>query len=210
MLIVFAIKQGDDECKQQPSWKSLLEIRSQALSRHLADAGAHHLHRGHQRPRKECGPEKFGSELRAGNGVCGDARRVVVSSPGNDSGPERLQQRSNPTRWGGCAHGGLGCQSALKSNQMPAGKRVTTPYCLRPAPPNGPLPIVRVPFCVLALLVCFIHRVFGFAPSILNLTPYLLGNALDLERSITCQTYPPVASGFPLLRPWCLSIDLHS
>ena len=95
-------QQGNDERKQEPFWKPLLQIRGQALSRHLADACAHHLHGGHQRPRKQCGPEKFGSELRACNGVCSDARRIVVSSPGNDSGPKRLQQRSNPTRWGGC------------------------------------------------------------------------------------------------------------
>ena len=76
------------------------EIRGEALSRHLADAGAHHLHRGHQRPRKQRGPQQLGSQLRAGNGIRGNARRVVVSSPGNDPGPERLQQRSNPARWG--------------------------------------------------------------------------------------------------------------
>ena len=93
-------QQGNDEGKQEPFWKSLLQIRGQALSRHLADACAHHLHGSQQRPCEKCGPEKFGSELRAGNGVCGDARRVVVSSPGDDPGPERLQKRSDPTRWG--------------------------------------------------------------------------------------------------------------
>ena len=73
MLIVFAIKRAMTTDEQQPFGKSLLEISGQTLARHLADAGAHHLHRGHQRPRQQCSPEKFGPELRAGNGVRGDA-----------------------------------------------------------------------------------------------------------------------------------------
>ena len=76
------------------------EIRSQTLSRHLADASAHHLHRGHQRPGEKRSPQQFGSELRAGNGISRNARWVVVGSPGDDPRPERLQQRSNPARWG--------------------------------------------------------------------------------------------------------------
>jgi hypothetical protein len=31
------------------------------------------LNRGHQRPRQECSPKKFGSELRARYRICGNA-----------------------------------------------------------------------------------------------------------------------------------------
>jgi hypothetical protein len=40
-------QKGYNEDEQKPSWKSLLEIPGQALSRHLAYAGAHDLNRGH-------------------------------------------------------------------------------------------------------------------------------------------------------------------
>jgi hypothetical protein len=40
-------QEGDHKCHQQTFWKSLLEVTGQALPGHLADAGAHHLHRGH-------------------------------------------------------------------------------------------------------------------------------------------------------------------
>jgi hypothetical protein len=99
-------QQGYNECEQQPPWKSLFEIPSQPLPGHLADARTHNLDRGHERPRQQGGPEKFGSKLRSGNGVSGDPRGVIVCSPGNNSGPERLQGRSNPTSGDRCASDG--------------------------------------------------------------------------------------------------------
>ncbi len=42
----------------------------------------------HERPRQQRGPEKSGSELRARNGVCCNAGRVIVGGPGDNAGPE--------------------------------------------------------------------------------------------------------------------------
>src|SRR5450755_2553143 len=101
-------KQRRDNPEQQPTWKSPLEVRSQALSRHLANAGTHHLNRSHQRPGQERGPEQLGSKLCARNGICGNAGWVIVGSPSDDARSKRLQQRSHPSRWGKCRHERVG------------------------------------------------------------------------------------------------------
>jgi hypothetical protein len=101
-------KQGHDEDVQQPSWKSLPEIPGQALPRHLADSGTHHLNRGHQRPRQERSPEKLGSKLCARNRISRNAGWVIVGSPGDDARAKRLQQQSHPSNWGEFRHERVG------------------------------------------------------------------------------------------------------
>ena len=116
MLIVLAASRAMMKTRQQPTWKSLLEIPGQALPRHLADSGTHHLNRGHQWPRQECGPEKLGSKLRARNRICRNAGWVIVGSPGDDARPKRSQQQSHPSNWGKCRHERVGV-CTLPANQ---------------------------------------------------------------------------------------------
>jgi hypothetical protein len=97
-------KQSHDENTQQPLWKSLTKMPCQALPCHRSDSGTHHLNRGHQRPRQECSPEKFGSKLRARHRIRGNARWVIVSSPGDNAWAKRLQQQSHPSSWGKYRH----------------------------------------------------------------------------------------------------------
>jgi hypothetical protein len=78
------------------------------LSRHLANAGTHHLNRGHQRPRHERGPEELSSKLCACNRICGNAGWVIVGGPSDNARTKRLQQQSHPSRWGKCRHAQVG------------------------------------------------------------------------------------------------------
>ena len=98
MLIVLATKKSDYKGHNQTFWKSLFEVSRQALPGHLADAGAHHLHSGHQRPGNERGPQQLGPKLRASNGIGGDAGGIIIRGPGNDAGTDRSQQPSKPFR----------------------------------------------------------------------------------------------------------------
>ena len=107
MLIVLAASKAKMKTRSN-QLGNLLKITSQPLPRHFADSGAHHLNRSHQWPGQERSPEQLGSKLSAGNGICCDSRWVVVGSAGDDPGPKRLQQRLNPTRWGGFLQKKLG------------------------------------------------------------------------------------------------------
>ena len=56
MLIVFAMSRAITNDKQKPFRKSLFEITGQALACNLANSGAHHLNRSHQRPCQQRSP----------------------------------------------------------------------------------------------------------------------------------------------------------
>jgi hypothetical protein len=108
-------KQGYDGNTQQPLWKSLTKIPGQALPGHHSDSGTHHLNRSHQRLRQKCSPEKFGSELRARDRICGNARWVVVGSSGDNARAKRLPQQSHPSSWSKCRHETVGAQTAYQA-----------------------------------------------------------------------------------------------
>ena len=85
MLIVLATSRATMKDAKQPTWKSLLRITGQALPRNHPDSSTHHLNCAHQWPRQECSPEKLGSKLRARHRICGNARWVIVGSPGDNA-----------------------------------------------------------------------------------------------------------------------------
>jgi len=114
MLIVLATSRATMKTPSSQLGKSLLKISGQALPRHLADSGTHHLNRGHQRPRQECGPKKLGSKLRDRNGICRNAGWVIVGSPGDYSWSKRPQQQSHPSNWGKCRHEQVGMCTLLR------------------------------------------------------------------------------------------------
>ncbi len=60
MLIVLAAKRAMTKTSRSHFGNRCLKS-CQALPRDLPDAGTHDLHRGHEWPREERGPKKFGS-----------------------------------------------------------------------------------------------------------------------------------------------------
>ena len=76
-----------DRC-QDGTREFFLQRAHESFSGHHADPGTHELHCRHQRPRDECRPEECRSKARAGDGVRGDAGRIVIGRAGDDTGTE--------------------------------------------------------------------------------------------------------------------------
>ena len=67
-----------------------------------AEACAHQLNRGHERKREQRRPQRQVAEGGAGDGVCGDAGRVVVGGAGDQARAEVCEESPEFVVVGGC------------------------------------------------------------------------------------------------------------
>ena len=66
----------------EPGRELIPQRATQSLAGAHSDARAHHLHRRHEWPSDKCRPQQRSSLLRAGNGICGYAGRIIVRRAG--------------------------------------------------------------------------------------------------------------------------------
>ena len=88
-------KERERRDEEYRSGKAMAQRICQAASGHHADPGAHHLHRGHQRPGDDRCPQEPAAELRAGDGVRRDTGRIVVRGARDDPGSECVPESPN-------------------------------------------------------------------------------------------------------------------
>lgn len=112
---------------EQPSRIFRPQCASQPAAGHQPNSRAHHLYRRHRRPEHGRGSEKLCTELRAGDGVRRDPRRIVVGGAGNDAGPERSHYA---TKSGNLEPGVSASSHVAECSLLPACTEKTRSGCL--------------------------------------------------------------------------------
>jgi len=70
----------------------MAERMGESMTGDHANARAHHLHGCHERPRQKGSPQHGRAELRAGDRVRCDARRIIVRGSGDDAWTESAEE----------------------------------------------------------------------------------------------------------------------
>jgi hypothetical protein len=81
-----------DDCCEQPRGTVLTQVARNAAAGGTTHAGAHDLHRRHQRVREEHGPGQRITELRAGLRVGRKPARIVIGRARNQPGAQDSEQ----------------------------------------------------------------------------------------------------------------------